>query len=284
MVVIGNSILFFDYSKMGSKKKIKAILKIVLGPVYMPLWKVFFCCKMYIIDFKMKKDGYIVQLQGIHSLFYLPFVKTDEIQYDIYFSKDYYVRKSLDYIANEWHDGMISEVVKSKAILDIGSNIGNHTLYFLNECGAKYVYCFEPAIDTFTILRKNIEINHLENKTTLFNVGVGRKSGDAVIASSKDRNTAYTKIAVSEKGDIKIVSIDELEIAESIGFVKIDVEGFELEVIKGMQKTLKRDKPVVLIEIWDENLDEINKIMLSQGYKVHVLEKRRTQGDYIFYN
>lgn len=268
---------------MTLKRRIKSFLQKALGPLYKPLWKVFFKIKMLVIDSRLKENDYIVQLEGINSLFYLPFIKTDEIQYDIYFSKDYYVRKSLDYVAYVWHDGEIGKVVKSNAMLDIGSNIGNHTLYFLNECGAKFVYCFEPVIDTFEILKRNIEINHLEDRTNLFNVGVGSKMGGAIIASSKHNNTAYTKIAVSETGSIKVVSVDEMDISESIGFAKIDVEGFELEVIKGMQETLKRDKPIVLIEIWDENLDEINKIMLSQGYKVHVLEKRRTQGDYIYY-
>ena len=162
---------------MKIKKSIKLFLKNALGPLYKPLWKVFFSCKMQIIKSMLRKDDYIVKLEGINSLFYLPFIKTDEIQYDIYFSKDYYVRKSLDYVANVWHDGEIGKVIKSKSMLDIGSNIGNHTLYFLNECGAKFVYCFEPAIDTFEILKRNIEINHLENRTGLFNVGVGSKMG-----------------------------------------------------------------------------------------------------------
>ena len=269
---------------MGIKSKIRKYLKAILGPAFFPLWKVFFFCKMHVIDCKIRKNDYVVQLPNIHSLFYLPFIKTDEIQYDIYFSKDYYVRKSLDFIANQWHNGLIREVVRSKTMLDIGSNIGNHTLYFINECGARFVYCFEPASDTFRILKRNIKVNHLENKTILFNVGVGCKSGEAIIASSKDKNTAYTKIAVSEEGNIKVVSIDELSLAETVGFVKIDVEGFELEVIKGMQGTLKKDKPIVMIEIWNDNFEEINRIMHSLGYKVDILEQHKHQGDYLYYS
>jgi FkbM family methyltransferase len=71
--------------------------------------------------------------------------------------------------------------MRDGVVLDIGTNIGNHTLYFANECMAKKIISFEPAQDTFAMLQENIKINHLENVVTLINKGVGEKSTRARI-------------------------------------------------------------------------------------------------------
>ena len=233
---------------------------------------------------RLKRNGCISGLKGKKALFYLPFIATDDLQRSIFFSQKYYENDYLDYLCDSWHDGEIGRCVKDGIILDIGSNIGNHSLYFLLERGAKFAYCFEPAKETFEILKKNMEMNHLENCSMLYNVGVGRGSGSAYISMSKKRNTAYTQISLQEEGNVKIVSIDELGIKEKITFVKIDVEGFELEVLKGMQETLKRDKPLLMIEIWKKNLKEVYTLMDSLGYSIEtMIDDGSYNGDYVCY-
>lgn len=253
------------------KKKCKPILHVY---VYLKLW---------LIDTYMKRNGYVFCFEGIKSLFYLPYIRTDGIQIQIYGKKNYYEREMLDFIITQWNNGIIRKSIKEEAILDIGSNIGNHTLYFLIEHDAKFSYCFEPAKDTFQILKRNIEVNHLEKRTALYNSGVGSTMGSANISSQRNRNTAYTKISMNENGVVRVVSIDGLGIKEKIGFVKIDVEGFELEVIRGMQKTLQENKPYVMVEIWNDNYNEIIMMMENMGYQYQCLGKRNNQGDYLFY-
>lgn len=248
-----------------------------------PLLHIYVYLKLWLIDTYMKQNGYVFCFEGIKSLFYLPYIRTDGIQIYMYGTKNYYERKLLDYLSIQWNNGIIGESIKKEVILDIGSNIGNHTLYFLNECDAKYSYCFEPAKDTFLILKRNMEVNHLEKRTTLYNMGVGSSMGSANISSQRHKDTAYTKISMAAKGDINVVSIDGLGIKDKIGLVKIDVEGFELEVIKGMQKTLENNKPYVMIEIWNNNLEELFSIFRSLGYQYQCIEERETQGDYLFY-
>ncbi len=230
---------------------------------------------------RLEKHGYITGLRGKKALFYFPFIRTDQIQQCIFYSQEYYENDYLDYLCDEWHGGIIGKVVKDGTILDIGSNIGNHSLYFLLERGARFSYCFEPAKETFDILKKNIELNHLENRTKIFNAGVGNGAGSACISLSREKNTAYTQITLQEEGDVKVVGVDELGIKDKISFVKIDVEGFELEVIKGMFNTLKRDKPMMMIEIWTRNLEEIHKIMDPMGYEFDLMEDRGYQADYV---
>lgn len=232
---------------------------------------------------KLKKNGYVSGLKGKKARFYFPFIETDQIQQCIFFGQTYYENEYLDYLCDEWHDGIIGQAVKGGTILDIGSNIGNHSLYFLLERGADFSYCFEPLKETFEILKKNMELNYLENRTKLFNAGVGAGSGRGCIAFSRDKNTAYTQVEMLDNGDLEIVSIDDLNIKREIDFIKLDVEGFELEVIKGMVNTLKKDKPMMMIEIWTRNLDEIHKIMDPMGYEFELMEDRGYQADYVCY-
>ena len=248
-----------------------------------PIMHIYVYLKLWLINTYMRQNGYVFCFEGIKSLFYLPYIRTDGIQIYMYGSHNYYERKLLDYLSTQWNNGIIGETIKKEAILDIGSNIGNHTLYFLNECHAKFSYCFDPAKDTFQILKRNIEVNHLEKRTCLYNAGVGSSMGNANISSQRHKDTAYTKISMAENGNVNVVSIDGLGIKEKIGFVKIDVEGFELEVIKGMQKTLEENKPFVMIEIWNDNKEAILSIMEDLGYCYQCLGDRRTQGDYLFY-
>ena len=228
--------------------------------------------------------GFEFNIKGINSKFYLPYIMTDDIQKEILYGKNYFERKSLDYIFKTWRDGEIGKVLTKGAILDIGANIGNHTLYYLNECNAKFVHCFEPMDDTFSILKRNIEINHLDSRVQLHNVGVGSHCGSASVCKCIDKNTGYTQLKPSEDaGGIKIVSIDEVNIQERVSFVKIDVEGFELEVLKGMQSLLKRDTPFLMVEIWNSNYEEAYKLLKNLGYKYEVLDEYLKASEFLFY-
>ena len=166
-------------------------------------------------------------------------------------------------------------------ILDIGANIGNHTLYWLKESPrkAKYVYAFEVIDETFEILKKNIELNELQNRTTLFHFGLGANNTNASISSMSFTNMGATSIQEDINGKFVIKKLDNIKLNHKIDFVKIDVEGFELEVIKGAKEFLKKDKPMIWVELWDEtgngdpryqvgNKEKYNQMMTELGYKM----------------
>ena len=166
---------------------------------------------------------------------------SDFIQRRIYFDGTFFDYEALRYIKQNY-------LKEGAVILDIGSNIGNHVIFWLKICNAKTVYCFEPIKDIYDVLCKNIKVNHLENDTKLFNCAVGQSAGFGEIKSFNAKNTGSTEIKESEAGDIKIISIDSLDFEDNVDFIKIDVEGFEYDVLKGCVETLRRHKPIVYIE------------------------------------
>lgn len=143
----------------------------------------------WFLDKKMKRKGYVYSFDHVKSKFYLPYIQSDTIQREMLIKKNYFEAEMLDYICNQCKfSDKVRDAIRTKVTLDIGANIGNHTLYFLNECNGKSVYCFEPVKETFELLQRNIEINHLESRTNLLNVGVGLKSARASISFSKKHN------------------------------------------------------------------------------------------------
>lgn len=237
----------------------------------------------WVADKYLLRNDYVFQPKNLKSIFYLPYIRTDMIQKTIFRYKNYFENRSLSFLCKVWKDGIIGNAIKNKAVLDIGANIGNHTLYFLNECQAKFVYCFEPATDTFKILQRNVEINHLEEVTSLINAGVGSSSGKGCIRSSREGNTGFTVIEPSLDGDVRIVAIDDMNICESIGLVKIDVEGFEVEVLEGMLKTIEQNMPFMMIEVDNTNQNSVFSILERYGYKHISLNIYGKNANYLFY-
>lgn len=150
---------------------------------------------------------------------------------------------------------------------DIGANIGAYTIIAKEQKNVT-AYAFEPHPVTYEYLERNIEINRLENVHT-FNVAAG--NGDTDLLFSDDPGSPENKIITGdEKNGINIKSIrleDYLRIPQisppPIIFVKIDVEGFELEVLQGCGANLS-NIDILQVEIHDlDNPKEKTKQLLA---------------------
>ena len=197
-------------------------------------------------------------------------------------NKNFYEFDYLNHVCSLCNN-IVERTVNNGFVLDIGANIGNHTIYFVKQKNAQEIFCFEPVKNTFDILKKNVEINNLQSKVQLFNVGVGEKNGNAALKHYNINNIGTAQIRFDMNGDIPVVSIDDLKIDKKINFVKIDVEGFELNVVKGMTETLKRSKPLIMIEVRDHLLNEIDNILFSLDYqKVTIDVDMYKIGNYLY--
>lgn len=198
---------------------------------------------------------------------YLP-CERDYIQAEMIIHKRFFENKELSKIHEFVSPGM--------TILDIGANIGNHTIYFASVLGAKKVYSFEPMVLTASIFRKNILLNRLENVVTLFEYGLGKENTKAkvVFDGTAVNNLGGTALSECEDGTLEIKKLDDLNILEKIDFIKIDVEEMEASVLSGAKNTIQRDKPLIWVEIFDKHYENVSYMLHRMGYtKIETLSK-----------
>lgn len=158
-------------------------------------------------------------------------------------------------------------IKKGDVILDIGANIGNHSLYWASKGKAKKIYAFEPLPEIFDILKTNIEINNLQRKVIPFNIGLSNKKTSGRASVFGDNNIGGASICQDSGGNLKLERLDDIIFDEEhIDLVKIDVEGHELYVLQGARNTLLKYKPVIYIEIWKENVAKVHDYLAKIGY------------------
>jgi len=158
-------------------------------------------------------------------------------------------------------------------IIDIGANIGNHSLFF-GLIMQKKVVCFEPNPPIFEILDENMKTNHIQYKA--YQIGLGATRGTYVVDSkhkAADDNIGAAKLCMDEAGDIEVHTLDEMQKEfryqnESLLAIKADIEGMEAEMLKGAIGTLVKEKPDLFLEIANTALmDEIEEILSPIGYE-----------------
>lgn len=256
------------YRSKGGEAKLKNGLKCIFILPCIPVWN-FMAAKEVS---NIKRNGNIYSIRNGEVKFCLPDLDLSHgefIQNRIFLERDYF---------EIFHLSMLKEYIKENAvILDVGANIGNHTIFFAKECNARKIYCFEPTQKTFQILKENIKINRLDYMVDAMNIALGNKNSKVdVIVNAKDAGSNYVEENV--KGDTALSTLDSLSINDKIDFIKIDVEGYEYEVLKGMEKTIAKDKPMLFIEIFDVNYDRVHGLLAYMGYKCEF----RMEQDYLY--
>lgn len=131
----------------------------------------------------------------------------------------------------------------SGTVLDVGANIGNHSVFF-----SKYfhkVISFEPNPSTYHLLSYNATLG---KNITPYNYGVSEVDSETFM-SSMDGNAGGAYVDNNGTIPIKLINLDNfLKSEEKISLIKIDVEGHELSALKGMSKTISENKPLILFE------------------------------------
>ncbi|MDB6002208.1 MAG: hypothetical protein JWP52_3907 [Rhizobacter sp.] len=169
--------------------------------------------------------------------------------------------------------------------VDIGANIGMITLHARSRVGAAgQVDCFEPNPDCVAAIREHLEINQLTN-VVIHPCALAETPGSLVLSLTSEHSGTAT---LADVGDAAVRSIrvdvrvgDEV-IAGAPRAIKIDVEGFELHVLKGLQRTLSTHKPFVIIELIESQLAragtsvaEVSGFLFGLGYEAYGISSAR---------
>jgi FkbM family methyltransferase len=199
------------------------------------------------------------------------FDDADKIAYVIRTQKAFWEIDQLEYIAMVGPRGGV--------YLDVGSNIGNHAVFFGLFC-ADHVVAIEPNPRLHPILRRNIDLNALGDRTTIVPVGISDREGTGVMAlrDEHDGNIGASHIvagAQTATGEaVTLRRLDDLvaELTPSlpvapITFLKIDVEGMEMGVLRSATALLREHRPHIFIELITEAaLADATALLNEFGY------------------
>ena len=164
---------------------------------------------------------------------------------------------------------------KDDLFIDVGANIGSFTVLASAHNQARSM-SFEPVPATFKYLQRNIAINNIEN-VSLYNVAVGSKKSKVYFTDNQDTTNHVTEANEKSALEVDVVVLDEvLKNIASPALLKIDVEGYETEVIRGAAETLANiNLKAIIIELggagkrygYEEN--DIHITLLANGFKSH---------------
>ena len=169
--------------------------------------------------------------------------------------------------------------------LDIGANIGNHTLYFAQFFNQ--VYSFEPHPEIFELLKFNARKS---NNVKTFQFGLSNKNDEMIITTEQD--TSYGSSSLQNKIDLKsrkdedtfnvqVKKLDDIfnniNKENNISFVKLDVENHELHVLQGSEKTLKENSPIICFEQHENHFEYYGEVLSSKT--INFLK----ENEYIFF-
>jgi FkbM family methyltransferase len=181
------------------------------------------------------------------------YTSTDKIgrQFD---SGKIYEQEMLEYIAGRRYKNLV---------LDVGANIGNHTLWMAAVCGYTVV-AFEPVVPN--VVQANVNLNELGILVDVYPWGLGDKPGEfyhvgkGVLKPGKSSN--------STDEIVRLTTLDAFKIKRKIDFLKIDVEGHEMNVLRGGYNTIVEHKPEFAIEEWNtETTEQIASLLEPLGYE-----------------
>jgi FkbM family methyltransferase len=174
-----------------------------------------------------------------------------------YFKSGFYERGYVDWAVENF-------VSEDKDVIDIGAHIGWYTVALAKK--SNHVFSFECSPKSFNYLCANIALNNLDYKVTKFNTALSNEKGETPYYIRDPNDGGGNGISKFECDNIKNTphinvpknTLDSYNLS-NIGFIKIDVEGHEKEVLEGSIETIKRNNyPKILFESWDEHQEKNN--------------------------
>jgi len=174
---------------------------------------------------------------------------------------------------------MLKCVGVNDVVVDVGACDGTYTNYFKNKLlGTGKIYCLEMSPTNFEVLNQRFA----QDNISIINVAVSDHEGDVTFYNGATKeefnlvghNTSFKKM--EEAGTIACSTLDKiLEKEDRIKIIKIDVEGAELQVLRGMKRIAEKTECILLENHFDEDWPEIRKILIEDyGFTCYNIEKQ----------
>ena len=232
----------------------------------------------------MVKFFYINEIKVVHNNLIFLLNPKNPIDREIYL-KDKYEDDQITFLKKKIDENRI------KIFIDIGAHMG---FYSINLSKKKLdIYAFEPIVENFNQLKKNILINKIYNikayncalsnikrSATMWVPDKDRTGGFAIYNKNDEALKKYSMKNINTRLIQSSIGDDLLDIKNSVIAIKIDVERHEEEVLFGISKLLGNNKIVIQIEIFEERKKQIFDLLKNKNYYlIHSIEN-----DYYFTN
>jgi FkbM family methyltransferase len=206
-------------------------------------------------------------------------IKIKDYRFDYIFEK---IKMEKDFYEHELLDEIKNVITENSIVIDVGSHIGNHSIYLLKVCNFDKSYLFEPRKPLIHLIQENMSLNGLEGRFIINKDGIEAISsspGQLKFEKRKNYNLGTGRI-INEPGGANVSTLDSIfdVIDKKISVIKIDVEGLEKEVLQGALSIIDNHRPVISIESLVKSEDQIehdkarhalNDLIGANKYKLH---------------
>lgn len=199
-------------------------------------------------------------------------VSVSAITYEIYLTSPNrdYIQKAIAESGTPYELSMLEDMGRrlseKSTVIDVGANIGNHTFYLSNIVGCD-VIAFEANAELAAAMRMTIEQCQLQNKVTVHDFALGDRDTIADFETQQPENLGAQALKLGA-GSIQVHPLDSCEGIERVDAMKIDVEGMELEVLRGGRNLIEKYKPILYVEcISLERFHDVKDFLTELGYE-----------------
>ena len=170
---------------------------------------------------------------------------------------------------------------EAENILDIGAYTGMMSIIAAFANPRCKIHAMEPVERTVERIKINLRANGIEKRVTVHPRAAANEFGPEMINYYREEDFLGTGNSIHSKGKkvfsrrmIQAVNTDQyLGDKHRFDLIKVDVEGFEFETLKGLRRIMNRDRPKIVLELWQENEADVFRLLDTMRYEYKPVEK-----------
>ncbi len=168
---------------------------------------------------------------------------------------------------------LIKTHFKGGIFLDVGANVGNHSIFIAMAFPDARVIAFEPHPDAFALLAANVSLNRLNDRISIINKALSDTCQTTTIRTPAHNLGGSTlELNIRGKSEAKYYDTCSTVIGDNfldtkVDFIKIDVEGHELKVLSGLSNTIERMRPKIFVEVDNQTDSQVQDFLFQIGYQ-----------------